>query len=115
MSEEQTFRREDNTFLPLRRRQLSVPCVTRRANRGGEPSVKKDFETEHSGVFASPGLPLAQFLTAESGLNHELCPDNRENAVRLPRKSFAIARLPLTPGLALDLPDSATKFRLPNR
>jgi hypothetical protein len=88
-----------------------VPCVTRRANRGGEPSVKKDSETEHSGVFASPGLPLAQFLTAESGLNHELCPDNRENAVRLPRKSFAIARLPLTPALTLDLPDSAQNFR----
>ena len=31
------------------------------------------------------------------------------------KQVFAIARLPLTPGLALDLPDSATKFPLPNR
>ena len=31
--------------------------------------AKKDFETEHSGVFATPGLPLAHFLTAESGFN----------------------------------------------
>src|SRR5919112_1123342 len=79
--------------LPLRRRQLSVPGVTHRANRGGEPSVKKDFETEHSGVFASPGLPLDQFLTAESGLNHELAliiGDCRHVAER----KFVIARLP---------------------
>jgi hypothetical protein len=31
--------------------------------------AKKDFETEHSSVFAAPGSPLAHFLTAESGLN----------------------------------------------
>jgi hypothetical protein len=31
--------------------------------------AKKDFETEHSGVFAAPGSPLAHFLTAESGFN----------------------------------------------
>jgi hypothetical protein len=28
MSKEQTFRSEDNAFLPLTRRQLSVHCVT---------------------------------------------------------------------------------------
>ena len=28
MSKDQTFRSEDNAFLPLRRRQLSVWCVT---------------------------------------------------------------------------------------
>jgi hypothetical protein len=30
--------------------------------------AKKDFETGHSGVFATPGLPLAH-LTAKSALN----------------------------------------------
>ena len=44
-------------------------------NRGGEPSVKKDFETERFGVFAPPGLPLAQFLTAQSGFNADKNPD----------------------------------------
>jgi hypothetical protein len=29
MSEEQTFHNEDKPFLPLRKRQLSVRCVTR--------------------------------------------------------------------------------------
>jgi hypothetical protein len=29
--------------------------------------AKKDFETQHSGVFATPGLLLAQCSTAESG------------------------------------------------
>ena len=52
----------------LRSRQLSVQCVTTLSTGGGEPSVKKDFETEHSGVFAAPGLPLAHFSTAEFGL-----------------------------------------------
>jgi hypothetical protein len=28
LTEEQAFHREDNVFLPLRRRQLSVPCMT---------------------------------------------------------------------------------------
>jgi hypothetical protein len=31
--------------------------------------AKKDFETKQSSVFAVPGLPLAHFLTAESGIN----------------------------------------------
>jgi hypothetical protein len=30
--------------------------------------AKKDFETKQSSVFATPDLPLAHFLTAESGL-----------------------------------------------
>jgi hypothetical protein len=67
-SKEQTFRSEDNAFLPLRRRQLSVRCVTTQSKWNGEPSTKKDFETEQSGVFSAPGSPLAHFLTAESGL-----------------------------------------------
>jgi hypothetical protein len=29
--------------------------------------AKKDFESKQSSVFATPGLPLAHFLTAESG------------------------------------------------
>ena len=33
---------------------------------------QKDFETEHSGVFAPPGLTLAQFLTAQSVLDHKV-------------------------------------------
>ena len=69
ISEEQTFRNEDNAFLPLRSRQLSVRCVTTLSTGGGEPSVKIDFETEYSGVFAAPDLPLANFSTAEFGLN----------------------------------------------
>jgi hypothetical protein len=31
--------------------------------------AKKDFETEHSSVFATPGLPLAHFLLRNPGLN----------------------------------------------
>ena len=62
MSKEQTFRSEDNAFLPLRRRQLSVRCVTSKTNGGSEPSTQKDFETEHPGVFAAPGSPLAHFF-----------------------------------------------------
>jgi hypothetical protein len=31
--------------------------------------AKEDFETKQSSVFAAPGLPLAHFLTAESGFN----------------------------------------------
>jgi hypothetical protein len=31
--------------------------------------AKKDFENKQSSVFAAPGLPLAHFSTAESGLN----------------------------------------------
>jgi hypothetical protein len=31
--------------------------------------AKKDFETKQSSVFAAPGLPLAHFSTAESGIN----------------------------------------------
>jgi hypothetical protein len=69
MSKEQTFRSEDNAFLPLRRRQLSVRCVTTQSKWKGEPSIKKDFETEQSGVFSAPGSPLAHFSTAESGFN----------------------------------------------
>ena len=46
MSNEQTFRSEDNAFLPLRRRQLSVRCVTTQSKWNGEPSTKKDFEAE---------------------------------------------------------------------
>ena len=70
MSEEQTFRNEDNAFLPLRSRQLSVRCVTKLSTGGGEPSVKIDFETERSGVFAAPGLLLAHFSLRNSGSRH---------------------------------------------
>jgi hypothetical protein len=34
---------------------------------------QKDFETKHSSVLAPPGLPLAHFLTAESGFNSSAC------------------------------------------
>jgi hypothetical protein len=36
---------------------------------GCEPSAKKDFETEQSGVFAAPGSPLGHFLIGPSGPN----------------------------------------------
>ncbi len=44
MSKEQTFRSEDNTFLPLIKRQLSVRCVTTLSSGGGEPSATKDLK-----------------------------------------------------------------------
>jgi hypothetical protein len=44
-----------------------VPLRNVEQNKGGEPSSEKDFETQHSGVFASPGLPPRPFSTAESG------------------------------------------------
>jgi hypothetical protein len=37
------FHIEDNAFLPLRRPQLSVRCLTTKTNGGGEPSAKEDF------------------------------------------------------------------------
>jgi hypothetical protein len=43
-------------------------CVTTLSKWSCEPAPKKDFETARLGVFATPGLPLAHFLTAESGL-----------------------------------------------
>jgi hypothetical protein len=67
MSKEQTLRSEDNAFLPLRRRQLSVRCITALSRWRRRAKRQKNFETEHSSIFASPGLPLAHFLTAESG------------------------------------------------
>jgi hypothetical protein len=33
--------------------------------------AKKDFESKQSSVFTAPGLPLAHFLTAESGCNSD--------------------------------------------
>ena len=54
-------------------------CVTTLSTGGGEPSVKKDFETERSGVFAAPGLPLAHFSTAGFGFKRSM----PEGTVRL--------------------------------
>jgi hypothetical protein len=34
--------------------------------------AKKDFENKQSSVFAAPGLPLAQFSTAESGFKQTI-------------------------------------------
>jgi hypothetical protein len=36
--------------------------------------AQKNFETEHSSVFAPPGLPLAHFLTAEFGMSRKVHP-----------------------------------------
>jgi hypothetical protein len=47
--------------LPLRRRQLSVPVRNDINQMEAASRRQKDFETKHSGVFAAPGLPLAQF------------------------------------------------------
>jgi hypothetical protein len=38
-----------------------VPLRNVEQNKGGEPSTEKDFETQRSGVFTPPGLPLAHF------------------------------------------------------
>jgi hypothetical protein len=56
-------------ILPLRGRQLSLRCVTPSSEWKRRAAAKKDFETDHSGVFAAPGSLLAHFSTAESGLN----------------------------------------------
>jgi hypothetical protein len=56
-------------ILPLRRRQLSVRSVPTLKQMEQRAGAKKDFENKHSTVFATPGLPLAHFSTAESGLN----------------------------------------------
>jgi hypothetical protein len=44
-----------------------VPLRKVEQNKGGEPSTEKDFETQHSGVFAPPGLPLAHFQLRNPG------------------------------------------------
>jgi hypothetical protein len=44
-----------------------VPLRDVEQNKGGEPSTEKDFETQHSGVFAPPGLPLAHFQLRNPG------------------------------------------------
>jgi hypothetical protein len=64
VSKEQPCRNEDNAFLPLRRRQLSVRCVTRKAKKR-RAKRQKDFATEPSGVLAAPGSLLAHFLAAK--------------------------------------------------
>jgi hypothetical protein len=38
-----------------------VPLRNVEQNKGGKPSTEKDFETQHSGVFAPPGLPSPIF------------------------------------------------------
>jgi hypothetical protein len=44
-----------------------VPLRNVEQNKGGQPSTEKDFETQHSGVFAPPGLPLAHFQLRNPG------------------------------------------------
>jgi hypothetical protein len=44
-----------------------VPLRNVEQNKGGQPSSEKDFETQHSGVFAPPGLPLAHFQLRNPG------------------------------------------------
>jgi hypothetical protein len=46
-----------------------VPLRNVEQNKGGQPSTEKDFETQHSGVFAAPGLPLAHFQLRNPGLD----------------------------------------------
>jgi hypothetical protein len=49
-----------------------VGCVMTLSEWKQRAGAKKDFETEHSGVFAAPGSPLAHFFTAEPGLRATL-------------------------------------------
>jgi hypothetical protein len=44
-----------------------VPLRNVEQNKGGEPGTEKYFETQHSGVFAPPGLPLAHFQLRNPG------------------------------------------------
>ena len=44
-----------------------MPLRNVEQNKGGQPSTEKDFETQHSGVFAPPGLPLAHFQLRNPG------------------------------------------------
>jgi hypothetical protein len=48
-----------------------VRCVTTLSEWKRRAGAKKDFESEHSCVFAAPGSLLAHFLTGESGMNKE--------------------------------------------
>jgi len=68
MSKEQTFRSEDNTFLPLIKRQLSVRCVTTLSKWWRQAKRHKRFQTEHSGVFRSSRFDPRSVFTAEFGL-----------------------------------------------
>jgi hypothetical protein len=53
------LRSEDNSFCLKAVAVVPLPNVEQ--NGGGEPSTEKDFETQHSGVFAPPGLPAPIF------------------------------------------------------
>ena len=68
MSKGQTFRSEDNAFLPLRRRHLSVRCVTTLSKiEAASQASKKTLKLNASVSLLLQVLPLAQFLTAQSG------------------------------------------------
>jgi hypothetical protein len=60
VSEEQTFRSEDNAFLPLSSGQLSLLFITT-LTKEATCQAPKNFEAARLGVFATPGLPLAHF------------------------------------------------------
>jgi hypothetical protein len=64
-----------------------VPLRNVEQNKGGQPSSEKDFETQHSGVFAPPGLPLAHFQLRNPGSNRfpSFKPFNRFLNSPLPR------------------------------
>jgi hypothetical protein len=62
MSKEQTFRSEDNAFCLCENGSCQCGGQRRYAMEAASQR-QKDFETEHSGVFATPGLPFAHFLT----------------------------------------------------
>jgi hypothetical protein len=66
MSERQTFRAK--TIVTASEKAVAVvPLRNVEQNKGGQPSTEKDFETQLSGVFAPPGLPLAHFQLRNPG------------------------------------------------
>jgi hypothetical protein len=55
----QSFRREDNSLLPLSGLRSTVSCEVFHHKSAEVPRTKKDFVTARLGVFTPPGFRLA--------------------------------------------------------
>jgi hypothetical protein len=55
------------TIVSASEKAIAVVPLRNVEHKGGQPSTEKDFETQHSGVFAAPGLPLAHFQLRNPG------------------------------------------------
>jgi hypothetical protein len=70
VSEEQTFRSEDNAFLPLSSGQLSVLFITTLTNEATGQAPKKILKL-HAWVSSRRQICPSLILTAESGISGE--------------------------------------------